>query len=194
MKKFTNPLDNIRIASPCPANWDEMRGDERTRFCSQCSLNVYNLSGMTLDEAENLLLTSEGRACVRFYRRADGTILTKDCPVGWRAVKRRISRAATALVSLCAGIFAGIFAFNQPPRAREISIDPQAIPVQALAPPKGVGYKNDDDAAAEIPLSNPAHGSWEKPGTAGDFDSPAGVGMVGNLEEVKKAVRKKRKR
>ena len=28
MRKFNNPLDNIRIASPCTANWDEMFGDQ----------------------------------------------------------------------------------------------------------------------------------------------------------------------
>jgi hypothetical protein len=72
MAKFTNPLANVRVASPCPANWDEMVGDERKRFCGQCKLNVYNLSGMPRDEAENLLLNAEGRLCVRFYRRTDG--------------------------------------------------------------------------------------------------------------------------
>ncbi len=81
MNKFTNPLDNIKIASPCSADWDEMMGNERTRFCGECKLNVYNLSGMSQREAENLLLNSEGRLCVRFYKRADGTILTKYCPV-----------------------------------------------------------------------------------------------------------------
>ena len=40
MSNFTNPLDNIRIASPCSANWDEMFGDERKRFCGDCKLNV----------------------------------------------------------------------------------------------------------------------------------------------------------
>jgi hypothetical protein len=113
MKEFTNPLDNIKVASPCPANWNEMFGDERKRFCSECKLNVYNLSEMTKREAENFLIEAEGRVCVKFYRRDDGTILTKDCPVGWQAVKKRVSRTAKAFVSICAGIFGGIFAFNQ---------------------------------------------------------------------------------
>jgi len=113
MKEFTNPLDNIKVASPCPADWNEMYGDERTRFCSECKLNVYNLSDMTRREAENFLINAEGRVCVKFYRRADGTLLTKDCPVGWQAVKKRASRTAKAFVSICAGLFGGIFAFNQ---------------------------------------------------------------------------------
>ena len=79
-------------------------------------LNVYNLSAMSKTEAEKLFLNSEGRLCVRFYRRADGTVLTKDCPVGWQAVKRRASQFATAAFSLFAAVLSGLglnSAFNQ---------------------------------------------------------------------------------
>lgn len=108
MSKFTNPLSNIKIASPCSANWDEMVGNEHQRFCGDCQLNVYNLSGMSQREAENLLLNSENRLCVRFYRRADGTILTKDCPIGWQAIKQRVSKTATAFASLVFAALSGI--------------------------------------------------------------------------------------
>lgn len=108
MSKFTNPLDNIKIASPCSQDWDAMTGVGRKRYCGECKLNVYNLSGMTRREAESLLMNSEGRLCVRFYRRQDGTILTKDCPVGWQAVKQRLSRVATAFVSLVFAALSGI--------------------------------------------------------------------------------------
>lgn len=109
MSKFTNALDNIRVASPCSQDWDEMSGDERARFCGECKLNVYNLSGMSRREAENLIFQSEGnRLCVRFFRRADGTILTKDCPVGWQAIKRNISKTATAFASLVFAAFGAI--------------------------------------------------------------------------------------
>jgi hypothetical protein len=152
MRNFNNPLDNIRIASPCPANWDEMFGDDRKRHCGECKLNVYNLSGMTRREAENLLVNSEGRLCVRFFRRADGTILTKNCPVGWAAVKQRVSRVATAVFSMVAGLFGGIFAFSlinersSNERVGKIAIAPRAVmgdvapqpPVQG-AIPNGTG-------------------------------------------------------
>ena len=87
MAKFTNSLNNIKIASPCSQDWNAMIGTERKRYCGDCKLNVYNLSGMSRTEAENLITNSEGRLCVRFFRRADGSVLTQDCPVGWRAVK-----------------------------------------------------------------------------------------------------------
>jgi hypothetical protein len=108
MAKFESPLNNIKIASPCSMNWEEMYGNERKRFCGDCKLNVYNLSGMTRDEAENLIMNTEGRLCVRFYTRADGSILTQDCPVGWAKVKQRAQMVATAVFSLVLSLFGGL--------------------------------------------------------------------------------------
>lgn len=108
MARFNNPLNHVRVAAPCPADWDRMIGDERTRFCGQCSLNVYNLSSMTRSEAESLIARNEGRLCVRFYRRRDGSIITKDCPVGLRAIRRRVSYVAKAIGSMVLGLFAGL--------------------------------------------------------------------------------------
>src|SRR5689334_15547988 len=89
MSTTTIQLDSVAVASPCAADWNQMRGDDRVRFCGQCQLHVYNLSDMSRREAETLINTHEGRLCGRFFRRADGTVLTRDCPVGVRAVRRR---------------------------------------------------------------------------------------------------------
>ena len=72
----------LKVASPCKESWDVMKGDEQVRFCERCSLNVYNLSGMTKERAEDLIRQTEGRLCVRFYQRKDGTVMSQDCPVG----------------------------------------------------------------------------------------------------------------
>jgi len=93
-------LNNLRIASPCPAAWEKMVGDERVRHCSECNLNVYNLSAMTERQVRELIAASRGkRLCGRFYRRADGTVLTQDCPWGLRAMGRRASRLAAAIMA-----------------------------------------------------------------------------------------------
>lgn len=113
MKKYSNPLDNIKIAAPCPADWNKMHGDERKRFCSDCKLNVYNLSDMTRDEAESFLINSESRVCIKYYRRKDGTVLTKNCPVGWALIKKRVARVSTAIFASALGLFTGLFAFHQ---------------------------------------------------------------------------------
>src|SRR5580765_5145380 len=75
---LTGPED-LRVASPCQASWEQMKGDERVRFCAHCKQNVYNLSGMSYAEAVSFVRKQKGTACVRFYRRSDGTILTRDC-------------------------------------------------------------------------------------------------------------------
>jgi hypothetical protein len=96
-----------------------MIGDERVRFCGQCNLNVYNLSAMNKGDAERLISQTEGRLCIRYYRRADGTILTNNCPVGLRALKRRMSRiasaSAAAVISFLGGLLAVTGSREQPP-------------------------------------------------------------------------------
>ena len=90
-------LDRVRVASPCNASWNEMLGDERVRFCVSCEKNVYNLSAMPREEAERLLQERVGsEMCVRFYQRADGTILTEDCPVGVKKKRRKKLALAVA--------------------------------------------------------------------------------------------------
>ncbi len=108
MRRFTSPLANGSVAAPCPADWDGMIGGDRVRFCSQCQLNVYNLSTMSKFEAESLIARTEGRLCVRFYRRRDGSILTDNCPVGLRALRRRALRIKTAVASSVLGFLAGV--------------------------------------------------------------------------------------
>ncbi len=111
MPNAHDQLGSLRIAAPCQASWEGMAGDERVRHCTLCSLNVYNFAEMTRDEVRELLVRTEGRVCARLYRRADGTVLTRDCPAGLRALGRRASRAAaallTALFSLPAFAFGG---------------------------------------------------------------------------------------
>ncbi|HZU37633.1 MAG TPA: hypothetical protein VFA18_17060 [Gemmataceae bacterium] len=102
-------LDNLKVASPCPAAWSGMAGDNQVRFCSKCSLHVYNLSAMTRSEAEAIVQEAEGRLCVRLYRRADGTVLTQDCPLGWR---RRALRAWSLTSALVVGCFAVLLGFG----------------------------------------------------------------------------------
>jgi hypothetical protein len=93
-------LDNIRVASPCHARWNDMDGDERARFCGQCSKHVFNLSAMTRAQIEILVREKEGKFCGRFYRRADGRMLTADCPSRLRRVRERMASIGGALCAL----------------------------------------------------------------------------------------------
>src|SRR5215212_5410702 len=103
----TLSLDVIDVARPCTMDWNKMRGDEQVRFCGHCSLHVYNLSEMSRSAAERLVRETEGRMCVRFYRRADGTVTTRDC--GIKAAAKRLGRwAATATAVVLSGFVAAM--------------------------------------------------------------------------------------
>jgi len=97
-RKFN--LGAFHVASPCPKSWEKMIGDERVRHCSECNLNVYNLSAMTEREIEQLVQRNQGRRlCARLYQRADGTVLTRNCPWSLRRMARRSSRFASAMLT-----------------------------------------------------------------------------------------------
>ena len=139
-------LERVQVAAPCSADWDEMKGDERVRFCGSCQTNVYNLSAMPRDEAEQLLAEREGSICVRLYQRADGTVMTSDCAVGVRRRRRRRTAfalagvgglAATALAALAAVVpTQGKMVVRSAPvmgSAALVDDDPPAPPVMGTA-------------------------------------------------------------
>lgn len=102
-----------------------MAGTERIRHCHRCDLNVYNLTAMTRDEAQSLVDSTEGRLCTRFYRRQDGTILTRDCRAG-----NSSELAALASVGVRFGVLGSLMAAT----ALLPRILPSTPPVVAAAP------------------------------------------------------------
>lgn len=92
-------LARARIASPCDQPWDTMLGNGAVRSCSRCEKHVFDLSQMTLGQAEALIASRpDGRMCVRLYQRADGTMMFADCEVGARGVVvRKVAVAGAAL-------------------------------------------------------------------------------------------------
>ncbi len=85
-------LNDIQIATPCRADWNKMQVRDESggvRHCQSCDKNVYNLSMMSRADALALIQQHEGEMCVRLARRADGTLITNDCPVGLQSKMRR---------------------------------------------------------------------------------------------------------
>jgi len=118
-------LPNVHVASPCPADWSKMTGDERVRMCGQCSKHVFNLSQMTRSEAEELVIEKHGNLCVRYFQRTDGTILLKDCTVAASSRKRQMILAGAAALLATGG---GLAALMMPKR------DVAAVPTIAAPP------------------------------------------------------------
>jgi hypothetical protein len=157
MTKRGQGLDQVRVTTPCDADWNAMRGDDASRFCEACGKHVHNLSAMTLADAERLV-ANEPRACVRFQRRADGTTLTRAARTGM---------VATAAAMMAAGISSACDRnassgraepSSAPPSASSVASDPHAghphtldptIPVYmgAVAPPPKLRGDADGSAA-----------------------------------------------
>lgn len=120
MVKQEFDINSLRIAAPCAVGWETMKGDERTRHCDLCSLNVYNFSEMTAAEVESLLRRSGGRVCARMFRRSDGTVITRDCPVGLRAYRKKVSRFAGAALAMVIGLFSAGYGQSQESKEKKV--------------------------------------------------------------------------
>ena len=92
-----------------------MQGTPQKRFCSGCRKHVYDLSAMGWEDARRLLDAQES-PCVRFFQRADGTVMSEDCPVARERLLRRLKYAlgvVTALAVLALSLARGL-AFMRP--------------------------------------------------------------------------------
>jgi hypothetical protein len=95
-------LARIRVATPCQADWSQMTGDERVRHCAHCKKDVFNLSELSREQAERLIIEKNGDLCARYFQRTDGTILLADCSVGIKQ-KRKTNVLAASAAMLLAG-------------------------------------------------------------------------------------------
>ena len=130
-------LNNVRVASPCTENWNDMHGSDRVRSCERCQKTVYNLSEMTAREAAEFVRraqSAEGRVCVRFYRRADDTVITRDRTGGAQAAQSAQATQATrwsltrrvGMIGLTMASAASIAHANPPQAMSKTTLKPHA--------------------------------------------------------------------
>lgn len=74
----SHALSEITVSTPCPMDWNQMCGDNRTRYCTACGKDVHDFAQMTSAQANALLRDNDGDVCGRLSRFADGTIMTAD--------------------------------------------------------------------------------------------------------------------
>ena len=72
-------LEDIQFKTECSVPWDDMSGDDTSRFCGKCDKQVFNITAMSREEAEKLMMDSAGEACIGLHKRPDGTVTTADC-------------------------------------------------------------------------------------------------------------------
>lgn len=107
-----------------------MLGDGNARHCLSCDRPVYDVSAMGAAEAEAFLAETAGTAtCIRFHRRADGTLITADCPVGIRTRRLVVLKAA----AIVCGVGLAAAAVHDAIRVPAMSELPSEVPLTDTA-------------------------------------------------------------
>ena len=104
-RNLPRPHESLKISEPCSAEWGQMAGNRRVRFCAHCSLHVHNLSEITPTEALELVRRSGGRLCLRIERDPGGVPRTRTLAEPLYRIRRRASGLAAsafgAVLTLC---------------------------------------------------------------------------------------------
>lgn len=150
------------IPVPCPADWNEMTGDDRSRHCESCQKSVHHLSSLTQAEAEALLdeRRPEG-LCVRVAFDVQGLPQFRPREVEPTAPRRqqlgvrRLLDQAGAVVALIATL-TGSRALAQPHDPPAIAgglppLEPQPEPKPPVVTPPVV-----PEGSGELPPIDPA--------------------------------------
>lgn len=148
-------LEQIEVKNSCSEDWEQMKGNDRARFCSHCSLSVNNLSALSRREALKLVRDANGRICVRYVQNpVDKT------PVFANRLHQITRRAAVAAGVLGASLTLSTLAFAQgSPRLikREANAQSEALQVnesekdQTEKSPTSVSGAITDSTGAVIP-------------------------------------------
>ncbi|MDH3493918.1 MAG: carboxypeptidase-like regulatory domain-containing protein, partial [Acidobacteriota bacterium] len=204
MKEF-DP-NALRVAKPCGVEWDSMTGDEQKRRCDLCELDVYNIEEMTRRQVARLLSMPDGRICGRIRRRADGTIVTRNCPKGIRDYGFRMARIAGAALSAVLAMFSITYTqTDTSPSVQEKTTVTRRITgengikgsvsdqVGALIPGAGIkvrrkgtdfGIEFKTEPTGEFSLSDIEPGVYELEVSADGFETKSVRSLVVNKNEV----------
>lgn len=173
-------LNTIKIATPCSVPWETMSGNERSRHCGLCDLNVYNIASMTPDEIRTTILEKEGRKCIRLLKRADGTVITRDCPVGVSKYRKRMGKRAAAVFGTILGFFTiGYSQQNPPPErsstsAKRIVLNGKGVIKGVVTDPHGAVIPGVKIELYQEGRKNPLKTTSDKNGSFQFIDLPAG--------------------
>lgn len=109
--------DDIVIPTPCHADWDAMRPEDRGRFCFDCRTSVHDLSAMTEPEAQRFLRDSaanDRRVCVSYQHDEAGTLVFREAPPAPVVPLSRLRRPRTAAAALMGATVAATLAACTP--------------------------------------------------------------------------------
>ena len=155
MSKQHKNLAQVRVASPCVAEWDAMKGNDAVRFCDHCAKHVHNLSAITPRRAQRLIEMSGDSLCVRYYPRPNGApkVSQQKLYPLQRQASRLAAGAFTAVLSVAANLPAPVMARTSP-AARTAQTSYPNYQLQSAsgdARLNGVVRSDDEEKPAPIP-------------------------------------------
>ncbi len=115
MSARKSKLDQLNVAKPCSASWEQMTGNAQKRFCSECSKHVFDFSQMTRQQIEAVTAANQGNLCARIARREDGSMVMLEPPLP------AYSRRRLNLPVLSAAVVAAL-SFGVPASAQQMVI------------------------------------------------------------------------
>lgn len=136
------PQIALQINKPCPKSWGELIGDDKKRFCSECSLHVHNAAQLSEREAQDILSSASSRVCMRIEYDSNGTPVFRDSKATdvVRAPTprpRRVGRTLT-LARWALSAAAGVLAACTGSLTNSVSNDPESNP-NGVEPPSKMG-------------------------------------------------------
>lgn len=148
----------LEIKTPCAANWDQMHGNDRVRFCEHCQLTVNDLTSLTPKRIRRLIAKSQARLCVRYYSGSNGKPLIAQVPTKLHQINKRVSRVAAGIftATLSMGSATGQASTTSPSYQRVFTVQVSSMPVQLGATISGkiTDTKQAAIEGAGITLSN----------------------------------------
>lgn len=130
------PSAPLQIQKPCPKSWGELTGDDKRRFCSECSLHVHAAAQLTRSDAQALVTNASSRVCMRIQYDPSGAPIFRDSAAGDVATARAKLRPAARLARWALSAAAGVLAACHGSFATPAPIDPTLGPDGGEPPSK----------------------------------------------------------
>lgn len=99
MKK-KDKFAQLQVTAPCTANWEEMSGNHKKRFCAECDKHVFDFAQMTARQVKAVVEAHQGNLCARLTRLPDGSLLTLETPPVQLSNRRSSPILNTAIAAL----------------------------------------------------------------------------------------------
>ncbi|AHF17287.1 hypothetical protein NIASO_05230 [Niabella soli DSM 19437] len=140
---------NISIPVPCHEDWNQMKPEDRGRFCGICAKTVTDFAGMTAQEISDFLIRNQSeKICGRFTDRQ----LAMEYDENIQTIAIRIAQTGWPLVKKMAAIFLFLFLLSHPGQAQSVNKKPPgfASTINAITIPKRDSLVTTDSTVTSV--------------------------------------------